>query len=224
MTTRGESISRVRNILKAVKEDAFMTDRFIFSMIMKYAKQLIRRQESEGKVFDYQSLFQFIPCVELIELDRIPECCTGIRTGCTIMRTKNPLPEILNGSRGPLIRTVASLDLSTDLQLTSPSVYANLTKLTSYKYNRTKYYWFLDNHIYVPEVEWEGIYLEAIFDDDIAAYVCGNDTGKCTPAQDIPLNIPEYLFAEIEQMVIQEMLTSGQVPSDGADDSQNVLR
>ena len=31
MTTIGETISRVRNTLKAVKEDAFLTDRIIYS-------------------------------------------------------------------------------------------------------------------------------------------------------------------------------------------------
>ena len=50
MTTIGESISRVRNILKAVKEDPFMTDRLIYSIIIKYAKVLIRRQDNENMV------------------------------------------------------------------------------------------------------------------------------------------------------------------------------
>ena len=33
MTTIGEVISRVRNTLKAVKEDAFLTDRTIYSSL-----------------------------------------------------------------------------------------------------------------------------------------------------------------------------------------------
>ena len=224
MTTRAESISRIRNVLKAVKEDPFITDRFIFSMIMKYAKLLIRRQDNEGKMMQYQSIFQFIPCLELIELDKIPECCIGIKTGCTIRRTKDPLPEILQGTVGPIIRTVASLDLSKDLQYIYPGVYANLTKMSTHKYNKQLYYWYLDGHIYVPEVTWEGIYIEAIFNDDISSYVCTKDATDCIKAQDLPFNVPEYLFAEIEQMVLQELLTTGQLPSDGADDSQNVLR
>jgi len=36
MAAIGESISRVRNVLKAVKEDPFLTDRFIYSLIMKF--------------------------------------------------------------------------------------------------------------------------------------------------------------------------------------------
>lgn len=224
MNTRAEAISRLRGILKAVKEDPFITDRFLFSIFMKYAKFVIRRQDNEGKIMSYDSLFQFIPCVELVEVDVIPACCLGIKTGCTIRRTKDPLPEFLQGSEGPLIRAVGSLDLSVELARTTPNLYANLTKLSTFKYNKTKYYWLLENYIYVADVEWEAIYLEAIFNDDIASYVCTKDSDKCTPAQELPLNVPEYLMAEIEQLALKELLTSGQLPSDGPDDSQNVLR
>ena len=39
-----------------------------------------------------------------------------------------------------------------------------------------------------------------------------------------PFNIPDDLFAEIEQMAENEMLTSGKLPSDNMDDKQNILR
>ena len=224
MTTRGEAISRIRNVLKAVKEDPFLTDRFIFSMIMKHAKYLIRRQASEGKIFGYQGIFQVLPCVELIELDKVPPCCTGIRTGCTIRRSKDKLPEIIEGSFGPIFRTVSSLDLSQELRQTLPISYTNLTKLSTFQYNTNKYYWFLDGYLYVPDVEWEGVYVEALFNDDIAKYRCDVEASDCTLAQDLPINVPEYLFAEIEQNVLQELIPTSQLPSDGADDSQNVLR
>ncbi len=224
-TSRAESISRIRNILKSVKEDPFITDRFIFSMIMKYAKLLIRRQANEGKIIGYNGLFQFIPCMELIELDVIPSCCIGIKTGCTIKRTKDKLPTLLEGSMGPIFRTIASLDLSTELRPTYPAVYSNLTKLTTFKYNKDKYYWYMDGYLYVPDVEWDAIYVEGIFDDNIAPYVCDSKPeDSCLPAQSLPLNIPEYLLAEVEQMALKEMLTSGQIPSDGPDDGQNILR
>jgi hypothetical protein len=42
--------------------------------------------------------------------------------------------------------------------------------------------------------------------------------------QDEILNIPEYLFAEVEQYVVKELTMSMSVPSDGPDDSQNALR
>lgn len=224
MTTRGESISRVRNVLKAVKEDPFMTDRFIYSLVLKYAKALIRRQENEGKILGYTSLFQFLPCVELIDVDKVQACCVGIKTGCTIKRSKDRLPAILDGITGPIIRNVSSLDMSQELDATLPSTYANLTKMGSHKYNPAKYYWYLDGYLYVPDVSWEAVYMEAIFEDDIAEYLCDADVMECTLAQELILHIPDYLFAEIESMVLKEILISGQIPTDGADDSENVMR
>jgi hypothetical protein len=110
MTTINDAVSRVRNVIKSVKEDVFMTDRFIYSVILKYAKMLIRRQDNEMKIFRVQSLFKTLPCVELIEVDKVEACCTGIKSGCTIMRTKDRLPAVLDGAYGPIIRTVASVD------------------------------------------------------------------------------------------------------------------
>lgn len=223
-TTVGEATSRVRNIFKAVKEDPFLTDRFLYSLIMKYAKVLIRRQQNEGKIYNNTGLFKDLPCVELIDVDRVEACCIGVRTGCTFKRTKEKLPKFLEGTSGPIIRNVTTVDQSQTLNPTYPSTYSNLTKSTYFKYNKSKYYWYLDGYIFVPDVEWESIRIEAMFDEDIEALICSNDPGECTVEQERELSIPDYLFAEIEQMIEKEMFPSMQVPSDGADDSQNVLR
>jgi hypothetical protein len=65
-----------------------------------------------------------------------------------------------------------------------------------------------------------------MFDEDVNSEICslGEDANNCTLEQDRELSIPEHLFSEIEQMVLNEILTAGKVPSDGADDSQNIFR
>jgi len=50
-TTIGYTVSRVRNSIKAVKEDAFVTDRYLWSVITKYAKLFIKRQDNQNKLF-----------------------------------------------------------------------------------------------------------------------------------------------------------------------------
>ena len=227
MVTIGESISRVRNILKAVKEDPFLTDRFIYSLIIKFSKTLIKRESLVNSIYKYTNLFKEIPCIDLIEVDIVEACCTGIRTGCTIKRTKDKLPNLMEIDSGPVIRTVSSLDYSRTLTETYPSLYTNMTKTSGFKYNNKKYFWYLNGYLYIPNVEWEGVRISAIFDDDVDAYNCStdlNDNPSCKAKQDEDLAIPEHLFSEIEQMVVQQILTAGQIPSDGADDSQNVMR
>jgi hypothetical protein len=224
MNTIGDSTSRVRNVLKAVKEDPFLTDRFIYSLIMKYAKTLIKRESMTGEIYKYRNLFSEIPCLDLIEVDKVDACCIGIRTGCTFMRSREKLPELLQADDGPVIRAVTSLDYSQEAQQTYPTVYSTMTKTTSFKYNKTKYYWYLDGYIYLPNATWEGVRVQAIFDEDVSGLNCAEDSRECVQEQDRELSIPDHLFSEIEQMVLQEILTAGQIPTDGADDSQNVLR
>ena len=133
-TTIRESVSRVRNVIKAVKEDAFVTDRFLYSLIIKYATVLVRRQDNENKILRIQNLFQTIPCIDLIPVSKIEACCGGIKTNCTIMRTKDPIPDPMEGSAGPLLRSVTSIDGSVLLVNTNPVTYTSMANQSTFKY------------------------------------------------------------------------------------------
>ena len=222
MITIGDSVSRIRNTVKGVKEDAFLTDRFLYSLILKYAKMLIRRQDNESKIMRFQSLFEALPCVELIEVDKIEACCTGIKSNCKIMRTKDRLPGILEGSYGPLFRSITSIDSSIELYQTYPPTFTAIINSTNFKYNKNKYYWYLNGYLYFPNLEWESIRIEGLWEDSISMYTCDGDS--CKPRQDDPISIPDYLFAEIEQLVIKDLTLLLQVPLEGSDDKQSPLR
>ena len=222
MTTIGDTVSRVRNVIKGVTEDAFLTDRFLYTLILKYAKMLIRRQDNEDKIMQFQSLFEVLPCVELIEIDKIEACCGGIRSGCTFMRTKEKIPAVLEGSYGPLFRSITSIDSSIELYYTFPTVYTSIANSTNFKYNKNKYYWYLDGHLYFPNIDWESIRVEGLWDESIAMYTCDGDV--CTSRQDEATHFPDYLFAEIEQLVVKDLTLLIQIPLEGQDDSQSPLR
>lgn len=224
MNTIGESVSRVRTALKAVKEDAFLTDRQIYSIILKYGKLFIKRQDNLNKIMRYQTLFEVLPCVELIEVDKVEACCAGIKSNCKIMRTKDKVPQVMEGSYGPLFRDITSIDGSISVYRTYPGVYLNMTESTTFKYNKTKYYWYLDGHLYFPNIEWEAVRIEGLWDDNVHYLKCLTEEEKCDYRQDQPTHIPDYLFAEIEQMVLREMMFTLQIPSDQKDDNQNIIR
>jgi hypothetical protein len=220
MTTIGETISRVRNTLKAVKEDSFLTDRMLYFSILKYAKALIKREDNQFRLMRMSSIFQVLPYVELIDVDKVDAGCIGIYSGCYFKRSKEKIPSILNGMFGPIIRTVSSIDGTIELFRTEPGTYVSMTKTTTFKYNNNLYFWYLDGYMYFPNLDWEAIRMEAIFDGDLDT--CTSD--DCELQQDKPLTIPEYLFAEVEQFVVKELTMTMQVPTDGSDDGQNVLR
>lgn len=219
-TTVGEAISRVRNTLKAVKEDPFLTDRTIYFSIIKYGQSLMKREDNQLRLMKISNIFRTMPYVELIEVDKVDAACVGVYSGCYFKRTKEKLPDLLTGIQGPIFRTVSSVDGSIELFRTDPGTFVSMTKTTTFKYNKRQYFWYLDGYLYFPNLAWDAVKVEAIFENDVET--CDSD--KCLIKQDQSLNIPDYLFSEIEQYVVKELTMTMQVPTDGADDSQNTLR
>ena len=220
MTTIGETISRVRNTLKAVKEDAFLTDRIIYSSLLKYSQTLIKREDNQFRLMKISSLFRVLPYIVLIDVDKVEAGCLGVYSGCYFKRSKEKIPGILNGMAGPIIRTTSSIDGTIEMFRTDPGTWVSMTKTTTWKYNRNFYFWYLDGYIYCPNVDWEAIRMEAIFEGTLDT--C--DTKECETRQNEPFSLPEYLFSEVEQFVIKELTMTMSVPIDSSDDSQNTLR
>jgi hypothetical protein len=88
-----------------------------------------------------------------------------------------------------------------------------MTKTTTFRYNKKKYWWFING----------AIKIEGVFDDNIGDWLC-EDTEKCLPRHEQTINIPEALFAEIEQEVVKAMMLTVQVPLEDGDNKVNVNR
>jgi len=222
MTTIGNSISRIRNVLKAVKEDAFVTDRQIYFNIIKYGQSLLKREDNQNKLMRTSSIMVVLPYVELIDVDKVDAKCFGVSSGCFFKRTKDKLPQLLEGTYGPLIRSVSSIDGSQDIIQTEPSIFVKISKSTNFKYNKNLYFWYREEYIYVANVEWDAIKVEGLFVGSTYKYNC--EEPNCEPKQNQKFPFPEYLFSEIEQYVINDLLKTIQIPDTGADDSQNPHR
>jgi hypothetical protein len=220
MTTIGQAISRVRNTLKAVKEDPFLTDRTIYFSLLKYAQTLIKREDNQFRLMKMSQIFKVLPYIELIDVDKVEAGCIGVYSECYFKRSKEKLPTILNGMFGPIIRTVSSIDSSIEMFRTDPGTWISITKSTTFKYNKRPYFWYLNGYLYCPNIDWDAIRVEAIFEGQLDT--CSIE--PCLIRQDDPFVLPEYLFSEVEQFVIKELTMAMQVPTDGPDDSQNALR
>jgi hypothetical protein len=182
----------------------------------------MKREDSKNRLMSFSGVIQTMDFVELIEVDKVEACCTGITSDCKIKRTKDKMPIFLQGYYGPLIRTVASLDGSEEMQPTVPSTYLNLSKSKNFKYNNAKYYWYLDDYLYFPNLEWDAIRIEGIFEDDISMYTCAPDS--CILKTDLSFNVPDYLFGELEAAVLKDIIAMYQLPSDASPDKQNIAR
>lgn len=221
-STIGDIISRIRVQVKAAKQDPFLTDRDIYSFILKHAKWLMKREDGKNRLMGFSGIIQTMDLVELVEVDKVEACCTGIKSDCTIKRTKDKLPIFLEGYWGPLIRSITSLDGSQELQPVYPSTYVNLSKSKSFKFNKTLYYWYLNDYLYFPNLDWDAIRIEGVFEDDISQWTCAADS--CIQKADQSFNVPDYLYGELEAQVIKDLMGMLQIPSDFTNDKQNVAR
>lgn len=220
--TIGDVISRIRNQVKSTKQDAFMTDRMIYSFVLRHAKWLMKREDGKNKLMAFSSVMQTMDFVELIEVDKVEACCTGIKSDCKIKRTKDKLPIFMQGYYGPLIRAVSSIDGSELMQPTTSVNYTRFSNGSTFKYNKTKYYWFLNDYLYFPNLEWDAVRVEGIFEDDISKWTCEEDS--CILRQEQTFNVPDYLLGELEAQVFKDILGLYQIPPDPAIDKQNIAR
>jgi hypothetical protein len=223
-TKIGEIVSTIRKQIKVINKDAFVTDRFIYSLVKKHANWLLHREDSKNKLLSFSASFQTLDFVELIEVDKVEASCTGLQSGCIIRRTKDKLPDFFHGYYGPIIRSVSSIDGSHQLEETTPATYINITSSKNYKYNKTKYYWFLNDYMYFPDIPWDAVKIEGMFEDDISFYKCCPED-SCISMQDRTFSVPAYLQGEIESRVLREDLAFMlQVPADPTHDKQNINR
>jgi hypothetical protein len=109
------------------------------------------------------------------------------------------------------------------MQPTIPTTFVSIASSTTFKYNKTKYYWYLNDYLYFPNLEWDAVRVEAIFEDDVTKLNC-DLTDDCVPRQQQTFNVPDYLHAEIEANVIKDFGVTLQVPTDVNLDKQNILR
>jgi hypothetical protein len=219
----GEITSRIRKIIKAIKQDAFLTDRFLYSLLVKHGNWLMKREDSANKLLKFDPVIEALPFVELIEVDKVEAQCHGVQTHCKIKRTANKLPAMFEGYSSVLIRTISSLDGGIEVVMTDPITYVNITRQTSFKYNKTKYCWFLNGYLYFPNIEWDAVRVEGIFSEDVENYGCP-DCKNCKPRQKHPFNIPGYLHGELENFVLNDLKTMLQIPTDTANDKQSITR
>ncbi len=227
-TTISQTTSRVRNQIKAVKQDPFLTDRYLYQLILKYAQLLIKRVEgSRNQMNKFNTLFVTLPCMDLITVSKTEACCGKVKTECIIKRTKVKIPNVYEALFGPLIRRVSSVDGSIEVFPTTPSTYTSMTKSTSFKYNTNKYYWFLNGYLYFPNLSWDQIEVDGIFEGDLSSFIYKpSKDGKtpCIQRQDQIMPVPDFLFAEIEQNVMKDLGFTIQIPDNPENDSNSQLR
>jgi hypothetical protein len=227
----GDITSRIRGLIKAVRQDSFLTDRQIYSIFKKHAAMSIKRLDEKKRLTAFASIFETLDFVKLKVIDKVEAsaCGVGPKSYATMSVTCLPIPVFTEGIYGPMIRSITSLDGSEILKLTTPDEYNYIANSKNFKYNTLKYCWYINDRIYFPNLEtedglpWPAVRMEAMVEEDISAFKCDYDQ-KCKPRQCHSLNIPDFIVAEIEGAVLKDLTFMLQAPEDDKHDNVNQLR
>lgn len=220
ITTIGELTSQIRNLSKSINQDnLYISDRLIFSLIKKHAALFFSREDGKWTLSKMRFLYTTLPFVELIEVNKVEAKCTGIKSNCTIKRTKEKIPPLLKGYYGPLIGNILSIDGSESLLLINLLQYIRKVSSPDFKYNKLKYAWLQDDYLYFPDLEWNAIRLEVMLEED-ALDDCGN-IDPCKPAQEVEFPLPEFLQSTIMAEVLKDISFLLQVPGDETTDKKS---
>lgn len=207
-----EHISRIKSILRINDMDSRVTDRTIYLAMKKYRPFVLERNPSKFK--RSTDLFQIISDVELEEVDVTDSCY--ISTDCKIKRTVKKYDNIIQDKFGPIVKRIMALDEDTEIIGTTNSSYKRKIKKPSFKYNKNLYYWFSNDRFYFPDLEWDFVKIEALFEDDQPINCCDDESqdSACKPFYESDFTFPDDLEAVLEDFVKKDLSITLQVRED----------
>lgn len=208
-----EAVYKIRKLFREVNADSRLSNRLVFSLMENASKWLISRESDKQKLIRNDKAFQMLKCVEVIEAPLIDPCC-GIKSLCTMYRTKNRIPELYEDSNGVIIRGVLTIDGQTSLFQIKPSEWERKQNNPWIdKDKKNKYFFYSDGYLYFPNGSWKMIEIDALFTRDISDYnlcddklTCDDETKQCRKFLDKKFILPEYLEAQMYDSVKKDLI------------------
>lgn len=210
-------VSTVRSSHKLLSTDNLLNDRSIAAEIKVATYLLIKRETNLRKLWATDTLFDTIPCLEMIEVP-ISECCDYVDE-CMIARSKYKLPRISEGNYQYLIQGVYSINAlggkGKKLKEVTINRYTNLLKLPIVK--KEEYYMIVNGYLYVTNPLVKMIRMSAFFEEDIPSEIlfsdcaCGNEQNTdelCKNPLDRKFGLPGYLEKQILDLTSQRLLST----------------
>lgn len=220
MKSKRYYISKLRGKLKEVNADSIFTNKFLYSVLEEHAAWLIPRELKTGKLLENKTIFQKIPCIHTMEVDKIQ--CPFPLEGMKIYRTKSKLPEMWQAEKGPIILRVSSIDNSTDFTVISSTSWEDKNKTPFRKMIKNNYCLYEGNYLWFPipnntlSLPPKRIMIRALFKERVEQLDCDCiDTPDCKRFLDEPFYIPEKIEAELIDKAFQQLAAqTGKIMND----------
>lgn len=202
--SKRESIQFLRDKVKETNADSTYSNKFLYNCLMEHARWLVRREINKGNIYVNNSFFQILECQKVIEVPTTGECCP-IKTGCTTYRTKEKLPEAWIDTNGPVIRSVTSIDGSTDIFYTTPTTWTAKKNDPYQKMIDEKYTFFADGYLWFPGFNPHLVNIEIFSIEDVEQYSQCKEKTPCFRFLDGKFMVPEWLEAEMYAKAVEQL-------------------
>lgn len=210
-----EFVSRITNDLNALTKDVHLSKRWILNIGQTKAESYVAQHWDEGGMWDDHSLLTCIPCVEMIEVDKV-DCCDAVFELCGfLMRSKYRLPGLVYSSRGAIITHVSTVDNSRFYKKADIKTYRIQSK-RKYAGKLPKFYYVYDGYIYIPDEHIELInvcYFTLKRKEALALSACEPEA-TCDSVWDDDFVFPVKLIEYIAQETLNEVSTKLKIPAD----------
>lgn len=209
-----KAISDIRKGMRENDADSRMSNKYIYSLIKKHAPTIIRQRSDSFRILKQQSFYQTLKCVMVEEAPVIDPCC-GVRSKCTVYRTRYKLPRMYEDSYGAIIKNVWTLDgpLGFELQPITPDGWnrKNNNPWGKGGANKDIYYFYSDGYLYFPMSTWKKVKVRAYFQEDVSHLNlcddCATTPSKdCRKYMDNELFIPVDIWSYISQSIVAELM------------------
>lgn len=226
--TNGEIVSRIVNDLSHLTKDVHISRRWILRILTSKVETYIAQKWAEGSLFDEESLFTYINCVEMIKIRSIDCCIEQFKICETLMRSKHRIPGIAFTRIGPTILAVTNADRSIYFKKIDPMEY-RVTRKRKYGHLEKYSYYYRDGYIWIPDTHIELINVDAITfkkKEALAISACGDKDEfiECPTIWEDDFICPEKLREYIVAETIQEVSMRLQIPKDEDPNMDSNLR
>jgi hypothetical protein len=212
MSTLRDMVSRVRSTHRLLSADGQLNDRSIAAELKSVALLLVKRDTDKRKLWNTNSLFHTIPCLEM-ESVPLSSCC-DYQGETMVARSKHKLPKIAEGNYQYLVQGIYNTEGMKRLDLVTLPRYINILKL-GLKTQRTYAWLGEDSYLYASSEFISSLKLVAFFEGDIPHAILHPDCqckhlsvldAGCTNPLDLEFKCPGYLQDNVITMTSERLL------------------
>ncbi len=212
--TYGQLTSQIQNTFNSVNKDSFIPRRFILSVFKTVSTFLVAQQADRKQLYRLSKMFKVLNCVELESVSIVSCPIVEFRTCRSLMKTKKPLPDMIETKIGPVIILVQTLDGSKTFYQKSSLEMTNQNKRKGAEKFEGGYYYVVNNDLYIPNSEIEIVKITLLTLDEKASDCDSCEENNCKSYWDTELVIPDKLLGIAIQQTIQQISMRIQIPKD----------